>query len=166
MSAVTFSDAPPAVNPAARERPHLTPRETQALDAAADGLTNAGIAERLGVSPNAAKALLATAAEKLGTGDRAGMVGVALRAGILRPRPLPAGVLLPAVRPVHATVVGLIAQGCSNGQIAAATGVSVGAGQARVKWWLVHFGARNRAHAVRLAADAGVRPLNGPGAAR
>lgn len=158
MSAVTFSDAPPAVNPAARERPHLTPRETQALDAAADGLTNAGIAERLGVSPNAAKALLATAAEKLGTGDRAAMVARCYLTGIFT---APAGVRAASgvLSRELFDVLLLIARGATDERIAIECGLTPDVAKSRVVSLRGVLGAANRAHAVRRAIEVGALTL-------
>lgn len=62
----------------------LSPRELAILGHVADGLRNEQIAGLLGLSPLTVKSHLARLGRKLGTGDRAGMVGVAFRAGWLR----------------------------------------------------------------------------------
>ena len=61
-----------------------SPRELQLLELVADGLSNIEIAERTGLSSLTVKSHLARTARKLGTGDRAGMVAVAFRAGWLQ----------------------------------------------------------------------------------
>lgn len=62
----------------------LTDREIQVLALVAEGLQNKEIARRLGLSPLTVKAHLQRISEHTGTGNRAGMVGWAFRAGLLR----------------------------------------------------------------------------------
>jgi len=61
----------------------LTDREIEVLEWVADGRCNQWIAERLTLSPLTVKAHLSRIGRKLGTGDRAEMVAVAMRAGII-----------------------------------------------------------------------------------
>ena len=61
----------------------LTERETQVLVLVAAGLSNKRIAARLELSALTVKSHLARISRKLNTGDRAQMVALALRAGIL-----------------------------------------------------------------------------------
>ncbi len=61
----------------------LSSREIEVLRLVADGQTNKAIGESMGLSALTVKSHLARIARKLGTGDRAGMVGLALRTGIL-----------------------------------------------------------------------------------
>lgn len=61
----------------------LTDREVEVLQAAADGNSNRAIGDRLGLSALTIKSHLARIGKKLGTGDRAEMVAVAMRAGAL-----------------------------------------------------------------------------------
>lgn len=61
-----------------------SPQEMQVIRGVSDGLTNSELAALLNVSPSTIKSHLARIAHKLGTGDRAGMVGVGFRAGWLR----------------------------------------------------------------------------------
>ena len=63
--------------------PTLTDREIEVLEWVADGRCNQWIAERLTLSPLTVKAHLSRIGRKLGTGDRAEMVAVAMRAGII-----------------------------------------------------------------------------------
>lgn len=61
-----------------------TTRELSVLRGVAHGLTNSEIATHLNLSPLTVKSHLANLRRKLGTGDRAGMVGVGFRQGWLR----------------------------------------------------------------------------------
>ena len=62
----------------------LTAREVCVLQQIAEGLTNKGIAAGLGLSPLTVKSHLARIGRKLRTGDRAAMVFLALRAGVIQ----------------------------------------------------------------------------------
>ena len=61
----------------------LSAREIEVVDLVAQGQSNKEIGEKLGLSALTVKSHLARIARKLGTGDRAEMVMVALRAGII-----------------------------------------------------------------------------------
>ena len=63
--------------------PVLTDRETRVLRLIAEGNTNSAVGERLGISALTVKSHLSRIARKLGTGDRAGMVAVAIRRRLL-----------------------------------------------------------------------------------
>lgn len=60
-----------------------THRELQILQCAADGPANSDIADQLGVSPLTIKSHLGRIARRLGSGERAQMVLLALRAGVV-----------------------------------------------------------------------------------
>lgn len=60
----------------------LTDREIEVLQAVADGMTNKQIGEYLGLSSLTVKSHMARIARKLGTGDRAEMVALVMRAGV------------------------------------------------------------------------------------
>ena len=62
---------------------HLSDREIGVLRYVADGRTNTEIGERLGLSMLTVKSHLARIGRKLGTGDRAQMTAMALRAGVI-----------------------------------------------------------------------------------
>jgi DNA-binding NarL/FixJ family response regulator len=62
----------------------LSQREIEVLGLVAEGRSNAEVGEALGLSGLTVKSHLARIARKLGTGDRAEMVMIALRAGIIR----------------------------------------------------------------------------------
>lgn len=59
-------------------------REVEVLQALADGLSTRGAARLLGISELTVKSHLARLARKAGTGDRAQLVAMAMRAGFLR----------------------------------------------------------------------------------
>lgn len=61
----------------------LSAREVQVLQCVADGQSNAEIGEELTLSALTVKSHLARIGRKLGTGDRAGMVAVAMRATVV-----------------------------------------------------------------------------------
>lgn len=61
----------------------LSSREVEVLRLVAEGQSNKAIGVSMGLSALTVKSHLARIARKLGTGDRAGMVAVALRTGIL-----------------------------------------------------------------------------------
>ena len=65
------------------EPPQLTPREHEVLDLVAVGLTNKGIAVRLGISEHTVKFHLASVLTKLDAGSRAEAVARAARMGII-----------------------------------------------------------------------------------
>ena len=70
---------------AAPPDPHdrLTPRERQALQLAAEGHTNAGIASRLSISPRTAEMHRANAQRKLGLKSQADLIRYAIRRGMI-----------------------------------------------------------------------------------
>ncbi|MDH6117178.1 response regulator transcription factor [Kitasatospora sp. GAS204B] len=72
--------APGAAPAAYRE---LSGREVEVLRLVAEGQSNKAIGVAMGLSALTVKSHLARIARKLGTGDRAGMVAVALRTGII-----------------------------------------------------------------------------------
>jgi DNA-binding NarL/FixJ family response regulator len=75
---------PGAARATARGGPHgLSARELEVLELVADGKSNNDIGSALGLSGLTVKSHLARIARKLGTGDRAEMVAVALRAGAI-----------------------------------------------------------------------------------
>ena len=70
----------PAPEPV-RELPELTARELGVLELVAAGRTNRRIGEELGLSALTVKSHLARISRKLGTGDRAELVAITMRAG-------------------------------------------------------------------------------------
>ena len=61
----------------------LSLREVQIIRLVADGQPNRAISQQLGLSPLSIKSRLGRIGHKLGTGDRAHIVAIALRAGII-----------------------------------------------------------------------------------
>ncbi|MFV0459170.1 MAG: LuxR C-terminal-related transcriptional regulator [Actinomycetales bacterium] len=62
----------------------MSQRELEVLQLVADGHSNRDVGEQLGLSALTVKSHLARIARKLGTGDRAEMVVMAMRAGAIR----------------------------------------------------------------------------------
>lgn len=62
----------------------MSQRELEVLQLVAEGHSNRDVGERLGLSALTVKSHLARIARKLGTGDRAEMVVLAMRAGVIR----------------------------------------------------------------------------------
>ena len=63
--------------------PELTAREISVLKLVADGRTNRLIGEDLGLSALTVKSHLARISRKLGTGDRAELVAISIRGGVV-----------------------------------------------------------------------------------
>jgi DNA-binding NarL/FixJ family response regulator len=92
VSAAAGHPAPPRTDGAVPARPRstrlagadgLSGREVEVLQLVGDGRSNKEIGEALGLSALTVKSHLARIARKLGTGDRAEMVVVAMRAGVV-----------------------------------------------------------------------------------
>ncbi len=66
-----------------RARPDLSEREIEVLRRVADGRSNREIGTELGLSALTVKSHLARISRKLGTGDRAQLVAISIRADIL-----------------------------------------------------------------------------------
>lgn len=81
----TASSVPrqPAPAPAPPTLPELTAREISVLRLVADGRSNRLIGEELGLSALTVKSHLARISRKLGTGDRAELVAISIRGGVL-----------------------------------------------------------------------------------
>ena len=80
MAALAQGSLPNTMNAGVRE---LSAREIEVLRLVADGRSNKAIGQTMGLSALTVKSHLARIARKLGTGDRAGMVAVAMRGGII-----------------------------------------------------------------------------------
>lgn len=156
MSAVAFSDAPPA--PGTGRRPVLSPRERRALHAITDGLSDAQLAEVLHVSRRTARAALDRLAAVLGTRERPGLVAAGYRCGLLAgPEVPPDGRGI--VSRAEFEVLALTARGLTDEGIAARLGIDAGAVKSRQRRLRSALGARNRTHLVRRAVDLGVLTL-------
>ena len=75
--------APPGFAEAEPSRPLLTPRELEILRALGEGLTNKGVARRLGISAHTVKFHLEAVFAKLGVASRAEAVAKGLRRGFI-----------------------------------------------------------------------------------
>lgn len=135
----------------------LTDREVQVVRLVAFGKTNAEIGTELWLSPTTVKTHIARIAAKFGTGDRAGIVGAAVRNGYLR---------VPLTRPVPAgfdeglfDVLVRIAHGRSNQQIAAELTLSVDAVKSRVRRLLAVLSVCSREEAVAAGVACGALRL-------
>lgn len=83
------SSAPRSMAPAQRHKTRTAPdelssREIEVLQSVAEGRSNKAIGDELGLSALTVKSHLARIARKLGTGDRAEMVALAIRSGMVR----------------------------------------------------------------------------------
>jgi len=81
----------------------LTPRQREIMGLIAEGLTNAQIADRLGVSERTVKNHLTDIRRKLGLRNRVQIAVWAVRHGLIR-RPIEGLVAPPVHRPVRAVV--------------------------------------------------------------
>ena len=86
VSARTEDRLPRTVQPEPPEKDgsELTARELGVLERVAEGRSNRMIGEDLGLSALTVKSHLARISRKLGTGDRAALVAIAYRTGLLR----------------------------------------------------------------------------------
>lgn len=82
MTAAQLSRTP-APAPPRPPLPELTAREISVLRLVANGRSNRLIGEELGLSALTVKSHLARISRKLGTGDRAELVAIAFRGGVL-----------------------------------------------------------------------------------
>jgi DNA-binding CsgD family transcriptional regulator len=77
------ADADEPVPPPRGDRPRLTARERDVLRASATGRSTAEVADLLGLSPEVARAAIASAIAKLGAGSKLEAVIVAARRGLI-----------------------------------------------------------------------------------
>ncbi|MEO6197520.1 MAG: helix-turn-helix transcriptional regulator [Dehalococcoidia bacterium] len=73
----------PDTGQAVGDTPRLTPRQMEVLRLMAEGLTNAQIAPRLGLSPNTARIHVENVRQRLGARTRAGAVARARERGLI-----------------------------------------------------------------------------------
>lgn len=135
----------------------LTARERQIVQLVARGLTSPQIAVELKLAPNTIKTHLQRIGVKLGTTDRAGIVGVAIRGGHLQ---------VPVMRQVPDgfdrglfDVLVRIARGMSNAEIGGELYLSLEAVKARVRRLLMVLGVRSREAAVAAGVACGALRL-------
>ncbi|MBF6172118.1 MFS transporter [Nocardia blacklockiae] len=111
------------IAPSLRTRPNLvlTEQEKTVLDLVSQGRSNKDVAAELGLSPLTVKAHLARIGGKLGITDRAGMVARALHSRLLPTTD--EGSAFELSDPER-EILGLVAEGMSNKEIAVSTGLS------------------------------------------
>lgn len=80
---VAADDPPRWPEPADEMIETLTPREVQVLELLAEGLSNKGIAARLGISDQTVKVHVASIAGKLGAASRTAIVRLAVQRGLI-----------------------------------------------------------------------------------
>ena len=81
---LTVGTATATQSPVSTSLAGMSQREVEVLQLVAEGHSNRDVGEKLGLSALTVKSHLARIARKLGTGDRAEMVIIALRAGVIR----------------------------------------------------------------------------------
>ncbi|WP_157106452.1 LuxR C-terminal-related transcriptional regulator [Nocardia arthritidis] len=168
-ASLTDGSATPAPTPGdtgsalARSGPRhggVTDREIEVLELVAADKTNKEIGELLGTSPSTVKTQLAAIGGKLGTGDRAGMVAIALRTGIL---PLTSNASMTGGDRVLSSreveVLGMAAAGRTNKEIAVALGMSPVTVKGNLTRIGKKLGANGRAGMVAIGLRSGVLPV-------
>lgn len=132
----------------------FSPADLALVELIAEGLDDAAIGAKLGLTTSAAKGRIKRLMQHRGAGGRAGLVGQACGAGQLGP---PHGLSGYLPRRLSEVLPG-IAAGQTNGEIAAALHLSVDAIKARNADLYEHLGVNSRAHAVLIAYRAGLLP--------
>lgn len=123
-----------------------TPREMQVVQLVARGMTNTEIAAELVLAPTTVKQHIARIGVKFNVGDRAGIIGAAIRRGYLQ---VPVTGLTPAGFDEGLfDVLVRIARGLDNREIAAELGLGYEAVKYRVKRLLAVLGVHSREEAV------------------
>lgn len=134
-----------------------TAREMQVVALVARGKTNPQIAAELNLSPITVKQHLSRIAVKFEVGDRAGIVGAAIRTGHLQ---VPVTGQPPAgFDEALFDVLVRIARGRSNKQIAAELGLSADAVKSRVSRLIAVLGVQCREEAVAAGVACGALRL-------
>ena len=134
-----------------------SPREMQVVRLVACGRTNGEIAAELDLSPATVKTHMARIGAKFGTGDRGGIVGVAIRRGHMQ---VPVVGLTPAGFDEGLfNVLVRIAQGRTNPEIAAELHLSRESVKYRVKLLFAVLGVASREEAVVAGVACGALRL-------
>jgi DNA-binding NarL/FixJ family response regulator len=134
-----------------------TPREMQVVRLVARGMTNMKIAAELDLSPLTVKTHVARIGVKFGTGDRAGIVGTAIRRGLLQVRVT--GLTPPGFDEGLFDVLVRIARGLDNREIAADLGLPYETVKSRVRRLLAVLGVCSREEAVVAGVACGALRL-------
>lgn len=134
-----------------------SPREMQVARLVARGRTNQEIGAELNVSPTTVKQDLGRLGARFGVGDRAGIVGAAIRSGHLEV-PVTGGVPAGFDEALFDVLV-RIARGMSNGEIAADLCLRLEQVKRRVRRLLAVLGVSSREEAVSAGVACGALPL-------
>ncbi|NKY28151.1 amidase family protein [Nocardia gamkensis] len=141
--------------------PELTQREIEVLTLIAKGKTSAEIAVDLALTPQTVESYASRINRKLGVGTRAGSVAIVIRTGIIPPIDATAsdGAARPELTPREREVLGLVAKGENDNEIAAALGLT----RQSVKTYVFNinqkFGTHHRAGMAAFALRTGNLPL-------
>ncbi|MEU5761578.1 M3 family metallopeptidase [Nocardia sp. NPDC047648] len=141
--------------------PELTQREIEVLTLIAKGKTSAEIADDLALTPQTVESYASRINRKLGVGTRAGSVAIVIRTGIIPPIDATAsdGAARPELTPREREVLGLVAKGENDNEIAAALGLT----RQSVKTYVFNinqkFGTHHRAGMAAFALRTGNLPL-------
>ena len=148
-----------AVTPAPATVVALTPRQVQVVELVGRGLSDDAIALRLHVGRAAVRSHITAVSDRLRSGSRSGMVGAAIRAGLLPlADPDPACLRLQAAEPEERELIHYVAAGQAGVRLGLTLGVRPSTAANRVKRLLHVYGARDRAELVVMAARAGIYP--------
>ncbi|MFI9415040.1 amidase family protein [Nocardia gamkensis] len=141
--------------------PELTQREIEVLTLIAKGKTSAEIAGDLALTSQTVESYASRINRKLGVGTRAGSVAIVIRTGIIPPIDATAsdGAARPELTPREREVLGLVAKGENDNEIAAALGLT----RQSVKTYVFNinqkFGTHHRAGMAAFALRTGNLPL-------
>jgi DNA-binding NarL/FixJ family response regulator len=144
---------------ALRERlTDLTPRLREVISLVAQGLNNKQIADQLSVTENTVKNHLKYVLAKLDARDRAQLVAIAYRLGLLDPGDASEALRerLTDLTPRLRDVFSLVAQGLNNKQIADQLGITENTVKNHLKYVLAKLDARDRAQLVAIAYRLGL----------
>jgi DNA-binding NarL/FixJ family response regulator len=121
----------------------------------AKGLDDAGIAAKASRTPSAIRSHIKRLTKRYASGNRAGLVAQACRAGQL---PTAGGTVSGPLPPRLVAVLVEVAAGRTNPEIAVRLHLSVDGVKSRIRELLAWLGASGRAHAVGIAHWAGLLP--------
>ncbi|MFE7745321.1 LuxR C-terminal-related transcriptional regulator, partial [Nocardia sp. NPDC057455] len=144
--------------------PKLNARELEVLALVAAGMTSAEIAAEVGLTQQTVESYASRTNRKLGVGTRAASVAVAIRTGILPPRPVVTGVAeaaagAPDLTPREAEVLAHVAAGKDDNEIAEALGVTRQSAKTYVYNINQKLGTHHRAGMAAAALRAGLLPF-------
>ncbi len=135
----------------------LSTRELQVVELVARGKTNPQIGAELDLASATIKQHMVRIAAKLGTGDRAGIVGIAIRRGLLQvpvTRRIPAG-----FDEALFDVLVRMARGLSNQEIGLELNLSCESVKSRARKLFAVLGVGSREEAVAVGVACGALPL-------